>query len=252
VFGALLVGSLAVAGFTCGRLRASGEPEQSTAARDPAPVEVQHGDPRATAPGASPAPAVVSASVPAAPPAPASSAPAAVASALSPISFVAIEVEPRAAQIWLDRQLTGTGRIELGAIHDGMLHELRFMAPGHETKTLFFRDTPPAGRVLLKRVPASAGATEDGAAVADEALPSVSEEDSASAGERDTVPGVPRRAVRRRAAAAPAAAPPPPAPAPTRAHPVAENPASAAPPAVKKAPRVELIEVHTPRVQVLD
>ena len=163
---------------------------------------------------------------------------------------MAIEVEPRAAQIWLDRQLTGTGRIELGAIHDGVLHELRFMAPGYETKTLFFRDAPPAGSVLLKRVAPSA-VEDDGAAAAAEGSPGQPEEESASAEpERDsTAPDVPRRAIRRRAPPAP---PPAPSPPPARAHPVAENPPSAAPPAVKKAPRVELIEVHTPRVQVLD
>jgi hypothetical protein len=252
VLGALLVGTLAVAGFTCGRLRASGEPEADLAARNAAPAEPRRTEPQRVEPRATaPAPAAPTSaappqpSQPAPPPVPASGA-APEPSALAPIPFVAIEVEPRTTQIWLDRQLAGTGRIELGAIHDGMLHELRFMAPGYETKTLFFRDAPPAGRVLLKRVPSSAGVAAEGPAATAEALPSITAEQSAEPERESAAPDVPRRAVRRRAA------PPPPAPPPARAQPVAESPPPAAPPAAKKAPRVELIEVQTPRVQVVD
>lgn len=198
---ALLVAALAVAGFTFGRWRASDDSSARNASEQPATQQAKSGlrppaPARADVQRQTVAPSVRE---------------------LPLIPFVPLEVEPGHAQIWLDRELVGVGRAELGAIHDGALHELRFVAPEHETKTLFFRELPPAGRVRLKRTPVTG-------AVAAKAEG-------------------PRRA-------APAPAQPRPAP---RARPPAEAPAPAAEsPPPKRPPHVQLIEVHTPRVQVLD
>lgn len=142
------------------------------------------------------------------------------------IPFVAIEVDPPGAEIWLDQALIGTGRIQLAAIRDGMMHELRFMAPGYETKSLFYRDTPPAGRVILTRAaePAAISETANG-------VPSAAVE---------TAGDLAKRAFRRRTVPL------------SRPAPAAETPPAAKPTQSKKSPQVQLIEVQTPRVQVLD
>jgi len=136
VAGALVVAALAVAGFAVGRLRATSTVTHPSAAQPPpAPPSGPDPLPRPV-PAASPSEQPVS-------PRPRE---------LEPIPFVSIEVEPAHAEIWLDRELVGRGGLQLAAIDDGMLHELRFTAPGHESKTLFFRKSPPAGRVLLNLV----------------------------------------------------------------------------------------------------
>jgi len=158
---------------------------------------------------------------------------------------VSIEVDPPRAEIWLDQELIGLGRIQLGAIPDGTLHELRFMAPGYSPKSLFFRDTPPEGRVILERLADAPVIAEASMEATSEARETPTVEggtrgaETAREGERESS----RRALRRRAPSPPA-----------RERPAAEP---APPPAAKsvqaqKSPQVQLIEVHTPRVQVLD
>jgi hypothetical protein len=140
---------------------------------------------------------------------------------LALIPFVAIEVEPAHAEIWLDRKIAGKGGVQLAAINDGMLHELRFVAPEHETKTIVFRNTPPAGRVILQR-----SARKE--AAAPKATPRTTRND------------------------APASSPAVAALPPTRARASVSDPAADASAVSNKAPRVQLIEVRTPRVEVLD
>jgi hypothetical protein len=160
------------------------------------------------------------------------------------IPFVAIEVDPPRAEVWLDQELIGLGRVQLAAIRDGMMHELRFMAPGHETKRLFFRDTPPAGRVILERVapPSSiTQAVEDAAGDTTESESEALVDDARASGsvkEHQAEREMAKRAPRRRA-------PPP------RATPPSEPPPAKSTQA-KKSPQIQLIEVQTPRVQVLE
>lgn len=227
--GGLVLAALAVAAFAFGRLRASSELAQSSArglaARQQTSSEL------------------------APPPAPAGGAEAEEAAPiitprardLPVIPFVPVEVAPAHAEIWLDRELVGRGRLQLGAVHDGMMHELRFVAPGHETTILFFRDVPPAGRVILKR---SANDHHLAArAAASEALREQAEEVSAGeTGGGEAASDAPKRRARHSAA-----------PPPARARPAAEErPATERPETPRMPPQVQLIEVETPRVQVLE
>jgi hypothetical protein len=196
--------------------------------------------PAVAAPSAAPpAAAPPAAAQPASPPL---ASPAARARELPVIPFATIEVEPAQSEIWLDQSLVGVGRIELAALHDGALHELRFVAPGHVPRSLYFMEQPPAGRIILARAgePAASDAFdlaaghEDEAGVAlrsgqAEAAPAPAR---AAPRERDLARSVPRRR-----------APPRPAPEPAAA-------AKAAP--VKKSPQIQLIDARVPRVQVLE
>jgi hypothetical protein len=223
VAGALALAALAIAAFAFGRLRASSELAQSNA-REPVPMQQTRSGLQPP-----PAPAAGELAVPIVTPR---------ARELPLIPFVPVEVEPAHAEIWLDRELVGRGRLQLGAIHDGMMHELRFVAPGHETTILFFRDAPPAGRVLLKRI------AEDENVAANAGAPGAANEahreptDEASA---EAEPEGPKRRARRSVA-----------PAPARTRPAALDPSATGQPEPRKPPQVQLIEVRTPRVQVLD
>ncbi len=199
--GAFVLAALAVGAFSFGRSRASGELAQ--AARAPEPTSVEEATPALLPP--TPAPA---------PPHPTLGAAAPTGSGLPLISFAQIEVEPPYADILLDEEPVGTGRISQGPIRDGRMHELRFVAAGHEARSLFFRDTPPAGRVILERI-----------SVADS---EVSE------------PRVGRPAPRRRS--------PPPLPA----RPALSSPPAPSPQQAQKSPQVQVIEVQAPRVQIVE
>jgi hypothetical protein len=202
----LVVAALAAAAFVLGRLRASSLLQTSSARQQ---VPEQAASERRVTP---PEPVEVKAE----------------AEALAPqrrelalIPFVSIEVEPAHAEIWLDRKVAGKGSVQLAAINDGMLHKLEFVAPEHETKTIVFRNTPPAGRVILQR----------------------------SARKEAAAPKAPPRTARNDApASGPAVAALPPA----RARSSVSDPAPDASAANNKAPRVQLIEVRMPRVEVLD
>jgi hypothetical protein len=227
----LLLAALAVAAFSFGRIRAASQEIELAEARALQTEQTKSG---------------------LLPPPPGQQA-TSEAAAISPkpldlplIPFVAIEVDPPGAEIWLDQERVGLGRIQLAAIRDGMLHELRFMTPGYETKSVFFRDTPPAGRVILERIPdapviaeASKDATGEGANEAQIAQDATPTTEIVRDDERESS----RRAPRRR-----------PAPPPPRERPAAEPAPQPAAKSVqsKKSPRVQLIEVQTPRVQVLD
>lgn len=228
--GMLLLAALAVAAFSFGRMRAA---SQEVELAEALALQTEQ-----TKSGLLP------------PPPPQQATPEGAASTPKPldlplIPFVAIEVEPPRAEIWLDQELIGLGRIQLAAIQDGKLHELRFMAPGHETKSLFFRDAPPAGRVRLAPIPDApivAEATQEETSEAtNEALTkgAAPTAEIARDGERESS----RRVMRRRA-------PPPPPRERPAAEPAPQPAAKSVQP--RKSPQVQLIEVHTPRVQVLD
>jgi hypothetical protein len=202
----LVVAALAAAAFVLGRQRASSV-LQSASARQHVPEPAA-----SSSPVTPPEPVKVEAQ----------------AETLAPqrrelalIPFVSIEVEPAHAEIRLDRKVAGKGSIQLAAINDGMLHELEFVAPEHETKKIVFRNAPPAGRVVLQR-----SARKE--AAAPKATPRPARNDAPASG--------------------PAVAALPPA----RARSSVSDPAAdeSAPP--NKAPRVQLIEVRMPRVEVLD
>jgi hypothetical protein len=220
--GVFLLAALAVAAFAFGRLRAASEGATLAEAEATQTEQTRSG---------------------LLPPPPAE---AQVSAAQPLIPFVGIEVEPPRAEIWLDQELIGLGRIQLAAIQDGQLHELRFMAPGYETKSLFFRDAPPGGRVVLSRSPepvvisASAESPPSDTSASADSTASASTETSGAATEPQPERELARRAPRRRAstsAARAAAEPAPPAAKSVQA---------------KKSPQVQLIEVQTPRVQILD
>lgn len=63
---------------------------------------------------------------------------------------VLLQVVPAEAEIWLDSKHIGTGSVTQGAIRDGLVHQLRFLAPGYAPKSLFFRDLPAPGTVTLE------------------------------------------------------------------------------------------------------
>jgi hypothetical protein len=208
----LVVAALAAAAFVLGRLRASSV-LQPASARQHVPEQAV-----SQSPVTPPQPVKVEAVTPA----------EAVAETLAPqrrelalIPFVSIEVEPAHAEIRLDRKVAGKGSVQLAAINDGMLHQLEFVAPEHETKTIVFRNTPPAGRVILQRSPRKEAA-------APKATPRTARNDAPASG--------------------PAVAALPPA----RARASVSDPAPDASAANNKAPRVQLIEVRMPRVEVLD
>lgn len=242
--GGSMLAALVLGAYAIGRIVASSE---ASASRAPEPPRTE----QATS-ALEPPPAPVLA-------APAPARRSAEPEALEIIPFSSIEVEPPRAEIWLDGALVGVGRVQLGALRDGKLHELRFVAPNHERKVLFFRDVPPAGRVVLTRAPEQAVAAEsppqasgaDGLGASVAMAPSAHGEQPAHAEGAQNGDNAPERArevarprPRRRVAA--------PAPPLARARPAEE----AAPPQpaaqVEKSPHVQVIEVQTPRVQVLD
>jgi hypothetical protein len=202
---ALVIAALACAAFVLGRQRASSLLEPSSA-RQHVPEQAASSDPvrrpepaKAEAVAVTPAPAL-----------------APQRRDLALIPFVSIEVEPAHGEIWLDRKVAGNGSVQLGAINDGMLHELRFVAPDYETKSLFFRNVPPAGRVILQRIVPKEAAAPDATSRVARGGPSV------------------------------------PAAPPARARPIVNDAPSEARAVSNKAPRVQLIELRTPRVEVLD
>lgn len=68
---------------------------------------------------------------------------------------VEIEVVPATAEIWLDSKHIGTGSVSQAPIRDGLVHQLRFVAPGYAPKSVFFRDVPAAGTVTLEPMAAA-------------------------------------------------------------------------------------------------
>jgi len=218
--GGLLLAAVVLAAFSFGRIRASSEGELAKLPEPERAQQITSGLlPPASPPRAQPE---------AFPTTPARRD-------LPVIPFAAIEVEPAQAEIWLDQALVGHGRLELAPIPDGAMHELRFVAAGHETRSLFFLDAPPAGRVILERASEYRSSKADTSA--HEAAEVVSPRND-GAEERE-----PARNVRRRRA------PPPPAEA---AQPPVEHAPPVASTPVKKPMQIKLIEAHTPRVQVLD
>ncbi|HEU4578709.1 MAG TPA: DUF4388 domain-containing protein [Polyangiaceae bacterium] len=172
---------------------------------------------------------------------------------LSLIRFATLEVEPAGAEIWLDHSLLGLGRVELAPLLDGDLHELRFVAAGRAPRSLYFVGSPPSGRVVLEQAePGTSQAPAAGAAepaIGDE-LSAPSAPQGAGAERSEASPAesaaraAPRAAPRRRVAPVAAAHPASPA--------RSEGAAGGKETPGKKAPQIQLIEAHTPRVQVLD
>jgi hypothetical protein len=219
----VLLPALVLGAFALGRLRATSdsdsaliiqsEPAQQIKSGLLPPPPTHKGEPAAPAPGSRDLPV---------------------------IPFAAIEVEPANAEVWLDHALVGLGRIELAPISDGALHELRFVADGHATRSLFFIDAPPAGRVILERTPAAAAT---GAALENPSAEGPANPSAATAPAREESEPV-RRMPHRRAAAPVAAA--------QRQQAPAEPAAPARSGEVKKAVQVQLIEARVPHVQVVE
>ncbi|MET0411236.1 MAG: DUF4388 domain-containing protein, partial [Polyangiaceae bacterium] len=183
---------------------------------------------------------------------------------------VEIEVLPATAEIWLDSKHIGTGRVSQAPIRDGLVHQLRFVAPGYAPKSVFFRDVPAPGTVSLEPIaaadlslkkaaaaanalpqprpsavpvspralqdapPTSAAKHAEGLTSAQKAVVSESRRADRSIAERGPDP----RASERRRHAAPVQRP---APA-----------LESKPPEEPVKPQVQVIEVRTPRVQVID
>jgi hypothetical protein len=230
--GGVLLAALVLAAFAFGRLRGAPEGEQ---ARAPEPERAQHTKSLLPPPSLPRAPAAAPGVTP-------------TPRELPVISFAALESEPANTEIWLDQALAGVGRLELAPMPDGAMHELRFVAPGYETRSLYFVGAPPAGRVLLERtvarVPVShaiGGSQPDPAANEPVELAAASDEGSA---ERAPAKGVPHRR-------ASPAAPSPPARARERG-PSDDSPSVAKATQAKTSPQVQVIEARTPRVQVLE
>jgi hypothetical protein len=182
-----------------------------------------------------------------------------------------IEVVPAQAEIWLDSKHVGTGRVSQGAIRDGLVHQLRFIAPGYAPKSIFFRDVPAAGKVLLEpmaaaelslKKAASRSTTVDPPSTPGPVTTNASNSAAGLTSAQDPVVSDSRRAERGPEARAPEARHPVapaarPAAAPSHAaanqpaasQPAASKPASPPPPA---KPQIQVIEVRTPRVQVID
>jgi hypothetical protein len=183
---------------------------------------------------------------------------------------VEIDVVPATAEIWLDSKHIGTGRISQSPIRDGLVHQLRFVAPGYAPKSVFFRDVPAPGTVSLEPVAMADSSLKKAAAAANAppeprpsaapvpralqdapALPPttdakhtegltsaqkavVSESRRADRSERAPDSRAPEG--RRQPAPVQKAAPPP----------------QSTPPEESVKPQVQVIEVRTPRVQVID
>jgi len=226
VTGGLLLAALVLVAFAFGRLRGSSEdqqlttlgPERAQQARSellPPPVP---GQPQAVAPGVDPA-----------------------TRELPLIPFVVLEIEPKNGEIWLDQTLVGVGRLELAPIPDSALHELRFVAAGYETRSLYFVGTPPSGRVLLERAVQHAAQPR----TLDEGRSEPATDEPGDALADDGQHLAARNASRRRAPAV--------APSMKSKDRAAETtPSSARAAQAKASPQIQLIEPHTPRVQVLE
>ena len=94
---------------------------------------------------------------------PASRAPASAPQTQSPPTPVApsryeveVEVTPAAATLTLDGEAAATGVLRRELPRDGSAHTLRIDAPGYETRSITFRDAPPARTVTLAAVPLQA------------------------------------------------------------------------------------------------
>jgi len=227
---AILAAALVLA-FAFGRQRGSSRNDQASA---PEPERAQQT--KALLPPPSPAKGV-----PAPPSVPAT------ARTLPVIPFVVLEIEPANAEIWLDQARAGVGRLEMAPIPDGAMHELRFVAAGYQSRSLYFVGAPPAGRVLLERAtkPAPASATQEEDRSKPE-QPADDEADVAAAADDEQAHPVLKTPPRRRAPASPP---------PLRARDWAaadEPPPAAKAPPVKTSPQIQVIEARTPRVQVLD
>jgi hypothetical protein len=240
VTGGLVLAALVLVAFAFGRLRGSREDQQLSALE---PERAQQTRSELLPP---PVPGQPQTAVQEPGPAPRE---------LPVIPFVVLEIEPANGEIWLDQALVGLGRLELAPIPDGALHELRFVAAGYQTRSMYFVGTPPSGRVLLERAveraPQLPALDHDRSRPAsDEPSDAVADDGTADGVEDGTAEGVAshlaaRGAPRRRA----------PAPAPPlkgRERPAETAPASAKAAPGKASPQIQLIEPHTPRVQVLD
>jgi hypothetical protein len=172
---------------------------------------------------------------------------------------VQIEVVPATAAIWLDSKRLGTGRVSQGAIRDGLVHQLRFIAPGYAPRSIFFRDLPAAGKVVLEPMASSEQSLKRAAATLDPVLnPAPSEPVAPTNAPRHSVgltstqnPVVSNsRQADRADARTSAARGPDPKPAVASVPRPAPPPSNPPPPPPK--PQIQVIEERTPRVQIID
>lgn len=173
---------------------------------------------------------------------------------------VTIEVEPPTAEIWLDGTHAGTGRLEQPPIRDGLVHQLRFTAPGYASKSLYFRDSPRPGTVRLEPLGQSNNAPtlerveppseSDGALRASLREPAEHAPVAPDEPNHEQPEERPDRGLRpARDADVSAGERPARSAAPTRPRKAKREPSKPAPP---KTPHIRIIEADTPRVQVID
>jgi hypothetical protein len=177
--------------------------------------------------------------------------------AAAPLPSVELEVVPPEAEIWLDSKRVGVGRVIQGAIRDGLVHQLRFVAPGYAQKSIFFRDLPAAGKITLEPAAAADSSLRKAATLARSAVPDAPPVAAVATNASAGTPGLTsaqkpvvsdsRRPERSSEARSPEARHSV-APAP-RLTPSASTPTPPPPP---PKPQIQVIEVRTPRVQVID
>ena len=186
---------------------------------------------------------------------------------------VEIEVVPATAEIWLDSKHIGTGSVSQAPIRDGLVHQLRFVAPGYAPKSVFFRDVPAAGTVTLEPTAAADLSLKKAASTASAApehrpsaapaqprvlqdAPPLAADDSPATSSakhtegltsaQKTVVSESRRVDRSSE----------PRTSEGRRHPAPVQRPAATPPSTPSEepvkPQVQVIEVRTPRVQVID
>lgn len=62
---------------------------------------------------------------------------------------IEVSTEPATAEVWLDGARAGSGGLERELLHDGKLHQLEVVAPGHVPTTLVFTDRAARLHVAL-------------------------------------------------------------------------------------------------------
>ncbi len=152
---------------------------------------------------------------------------------------VSLQVQPAEAELWLDGQLVGQGRLDALLPRDGQVHELRLNAPGHVPAKLWFVDAPPPRQLQLDPLPEPASSQQPEALPASEPLaPAASE--APRARKRAAARSLPRREAVR----------PVQRPRAASSVPASSAPASSAP--ASSAPRVQIIDGDDPIIRVLD
>jgi hypothetical protein len=200
------------------------------------------------------------------PPAGASAAMTARAAEATLASFeIDSSVEPPHAELWLDGEKVGVGRLRRVLPRDGSPHSLRIVAEAHAPTTLLFVDAPPPSHIELEplnRAPADgarAGVTpaSQGSAPVRPGAEATPAPVRLGAAASDPAAAGTLRAAGRRPSATPRAkrglAPPAPGKAPVERTGGSEDDVSDADEASRTSvPRIQIIEDDIPVVQVIE